>query len=85
VPKCQATEIFAKEVNMARSIIYIKGSYKAEASVSHLPSGKFQGGVVLTRDEDNWREQHKLETTSDTSDEAFDEAKALAHRLLANR
>ena len=70
---------------MARSILYTKGSYKAEASVSHLPSGKFQGVVVLTRDEDNWREQHRIETMSDTSDEAFDEAKALAHRLLANR
>ncbi|MFC3111063.1 hypothetical protein ACFQAT_14220 [Undibacterium arcticum] len=70
---------------MTRSIIYIKGSYKAEASVSHLPSGKYQGVVLLTRDEDSWREQHKIETASDTSDEAFDEAKALAHRLLANR
>lgn len=34
--------------------------------------------------ESNHNEEHLVPVTSDTPQEAFDEAKALAHRILAN-
>lgn len=70
-----------------QSISYTKGGHHASASIIGTDDGRYQGAVVLSHDSvdnDIPTEHHIVPVLSDTQDEAFDEAKALAHRLLAN-
>ena len=65
-------------------IIYTKGIYTATATVRPLDGGKYQGVVSLARDQGDEPEStlYEVESTSSTPEEAFEEAKALAHRIL---
>ncbi|MFP3563920.1 hypothetical protein [Paraburkholderia sp. SIMBA_030] len=68
-------------------ITYTKGIYTATASVRELKKDEFQGVVSLSRDEgdenaDPETTVYEVEATSLTPEEALEEAKALAHRIL---
>lgn len=65
-------------------ITYTKGLYSATASVVPADGGQFRGMVVLSRDEGDELENtaYEVEATSSTEEEALEEAKALAHRIL---
>ncbi|AXE91089.1 hypothetical protein ACTJLC_14935 [Paraburkholderia sp. 22099] len=68
-------------------ITYTKGIYTATASVRELQTDSYQGLVTLTRDEggganDQETTVYEVEATSSTPEEALEEAKALAHRIL---
>ncbi|MFM0335060.1 hypothetical protein [Paraburkholderia fungorum] len=68
-------------------ITYTKGIYTATASVREVEKDQFQGVVTLSRDEgdataDPETTVYEVDTTSSTPEEAFEEAKALAHRIL---
>lgn len=65
-------------------ITYTKGIYTATATVRPLDGGKYQGVVSLARDQGDEPEStlYEVESTSSTPEEAFEEAKALAHRIL---
>ena len=70
---------------MMETIAYRKGKHHANATVVATDDGRFQGAVELSHEiEGIAAERHLVPGGSDTPDEAFDEAKALAHRLLAN-
>lgn len=64
---------------------YTKGNYKAEVDVLELAHDRFQGTVLLKSQSKTGHAEvrHNVETVSSSSVEALDEAKALAHRLLA--
>jgi hypothetical protein len=68
------------------AVTYTKENWKAEADIQRLPNGKFQGVVLITRmgsaAADNT--PRAVNSQSDTPEEALEEAKALAHRLLAD-
>ncbi len=67
------------------TMAYKKGKHHANATVIKTDGGQFQGLVELSHEvEGKQAERHLVPGASDTRDEAFDEAKALAHRLLAN-
>ena len=68
------------------AVRYTKGDRIAEADILELANGKFQGVVLITKAErmSSSQAQHTVATVSDTPHEALEEAKALAHRLLAN-
>ncbi|MEM5438096.1 hypothetical protein [Paraburkholderia diazotrophica] len=65
-------------------VTYTKGLYTATATTRPLDGGKYQGVVSLSRDEGEETEDtvYEVEATSATADEALEEAKALAHRIL---
>jgi hypothetical protein len=65
-------------------VTYTKGLYTATATVRAVDGGKYQGVVALSRDEGDETEDtvYEVEATSATADEALEEAKALAHRIL---
>jgi hypothetical protein len=68
------------------AVTYTKENWKAEADIQRLPDGKFQGVVLITRmgapaDDERPR---TVNTVSETPEEALEEAKALAHRILGN-
>jgi hypothetical protein len=65
-------------------ITYTKGLYTATASVLPVEGGQYRGIVVLARDEGGELENtvYEVEATSTTAEEALEEAKALAHRIL---
>lgn len=66
-------------------VAYKKGAYHAEASIIETADGRFQGIVRLIHPSENsGANQHRVPVASDTREEALDEAKALAHRLLAD-
>lgn len=64
---------------------YTKGNTKAEVDVLKLDHDRFQGTVLLKNQTKTGHTEvrHNVETVSSSSNEALDEAKALAHRLLA--
>jgi hypothetical protein len=67
------------------AVTYTKQSWKAEADIQRLPSGKYQGVVLVTRmgkPED--QPLRAVDSVSDTPEEALEEAKALAHRILGD-
>lgn len=67
------------------SMTYKKGKHHANVVVLQTSDGRFQGEVALSHEvEREHAERHLVPGPSDTPEEAFDEAKALAHRLLAN-
>jgi hypothetical protein len=65
-------------------VTYTKGIYTATATVRTMDDGTFQGVVSLARDdaEDPETTVYEVEATSASEQEALDEAKALAHRIL---
>ncbi|RFU47214.1 hypothetical protein [Paraburkholderia sp. DHOC27] len=65
-------------------VTYTKGLYTATASVVSAEGGQYRGVVVLARDEGGELENtaYEVEATSTTEEEALEEAKALAHRIL---
>lgn len=65
--------------------IYTKGNFKAEVDVLILGNDRFQGTVLLKNQTKTGHTEvrHNVGTVSSSSNEALDEAKALAHRLLA--
>ena len=67
-------------------ITYTKGIYTATASIREVQSDTWQGVVTLARDEGDVTDQettvYEVDATSSTPEEALEEAKALAHRIL---
>lgn len=65
------------------AITYTKGERVAEVDIRQLADEKFQG-VVLLRVAGSAGDEppHCVPTLTDTPEEALEEAKALAHRLL---
>jgi hypothetical protein len=63
---------------------YTKGLYTATATVREAEGGKYQGIVSLARDEGDEVENtiYEVEGMSASAQEALEEAKALAHRIL---
>ncbi|MDR5778184.1 hypothetical protein QCE63_01925 [Caballeronia sp. LZ065] len=63
---------------------YTKGIYTAKIGVRAIDDGQFQGLVSLTRDdgEDTEATLHEVEAASSNEEEALNEARALAHRIL---
>ncbi|MES2536351.1 MAG: hypothetical protein V4632_10820 [Pseudomonadota bacterium] len=68
------------------AVTYTKEHWKVEADIQRLTGGKFQGVVLLTRMNDPTFDEppRMVNVVSDTPEEALDEAKALAHRVLAD-
>ncbi|SNS14077.1 hypothetical protein SAMN06265795_101209 [Noviherbaspirillum humi] len=66
------------------AITYTKGDKRIEADIQRLAGGKYQGVVLITGQESRSADgaQHLTEALSDSPEEALEEAKALAHRLL---
>lgn len=64
--------------------IYTKGIYTATIGVRPTDDGQFQGVVSLTKDDGKQPEPktYDVAATSLSEDEALEEARALAHRLL---
>lgn len=69
------------------AVTYTKENWKAEADIQLLPNGKFQGVVLITRMGSSATDAtpSSVNAESDTPEEALEEAKALAHRLLADK
>lgn len=65
-------------------VTYTKGLYTAIATVRPVEGGAYRGAVTLSRDEGGELEDtlYEVEATSTTEEEALEEAKALAHRIL---
>ena len=65
-------------------VTYTKGIYTAVATVRDLNGGQYQGLVSLARDDGEALENsvYEVDTLSGTPEEALEEAKALAHRIL---
>ncbi len=68
------------------AVTYTKQDWKAEADIQRLPDGTYQGVVLLTRmgSPDADSVPQTVNSVSETPEEALEEAKALAHRLLAD-
>ena len=68
------------------AVTYTKQDWKAEADIQRLPNGKFQGVVLITRMGNAAADDtpRTVNNASDTPEEALEEAKALAHRLLGD-
>ena len=65
-------------------VTYTKGLYTAIAAIRPADGGAYRGVVTLSRDEGGELEDtlYEVEATSTTEEEALEEAKALAHRIL---
>jgi hypothetical protein len=65
-------------------VTYTKGIYTATATVRTVEGDQYQGVVTLERDDGGEQEStvYEVEATSATPEEALEEAKALAHRIL---
>jgi len=65
-------------------VTYTKGLYTATATVRPEEGGRYRGIVSLARDEGEELENtvYEVEATSATEEEALEEAKGLAHRIL---
>lgn len=65
-------------------VTYTKGIYTAIATVRDVSSTQYQGIVSLARDDGEALENsvYEVDTLSGTPEEAMEEAKALAHRIL---
>ena len=67
------------------AVRYTKAQWVAQADIQELEGGKFQGVVLLAKENGavSNEAQHTVPTIADSAEEALEEAKALAHRLLA--
>ena len=65
-------------------VTYTKGIYTAVATVRDVNGTQYQGVVSLARDDGETPENtvYEVEAVSSTPEEALEEAKALAHRIL---
>lgn len=65
-------------------ITYTKGIYTAVATAREMDRGLYQGVVSLARDDGEGLENtvYEVDGASGTPEEALEEAKALAHRIL---
>ncbi|MGF6753063.1 hypothetical protein [Paraburkholderia sp. GAS334] len=65
-------------------VTYTKGIYTAIATVRDVEGDEYKGVVSLSRDDGDEQENtvYEVEATSATPEEALEEAKALAHRIL---
>ncbi|MDN7747579.1 hypothetical protein QZM78_26400 [Burkholderia multivorans] len=63
---------------------FTKGIYTVKAHTRKADGGQFEGYVILTRDEGDTPDNtvYEVGATSSSEEEAFEEAKALAHRIL---
>ncbi|SAL04734.1 hypothetical protein AWB78_07117 [Caballeronia calidae] len=63
---------------------YTKGIYTATIGIRAIDGGKYQGLVSLARDdgEDTDATLYEVEAVSENEEEALNEARALAHRIL---
>lgn len=68
------------------AVKYTKADWVAEADIQKLADGKFQGVVLLAHKTDPSikESQYTVDGVSDVPEEALDEAKALAHRILGD-
>ena len=68
------------------AVTYTKQDWKAEADIQRLSDGTYQGVVLLTRMGHPGADTapQTVNSVSETPEEALEEAKALAHRLLAD-
>jgi hypothetical protein len=68
------------------AVTYTKQDWKAEADIQRLADGTYQGVVLLTRMGTPGADSapQTVNSVSETPEEALEEAKALAHRLLAD-
>jgi hypothetical protein len=68
------------------AVKYKKAEWTAEADIQRLDGGKYQGVVLITHESgaEGKQAQHTVASLSDTPQEALDEAKALAHRILGD-
>jgi hypothetical protein len=67
--------------------IYTKGIYTATIGAHAVDGGEFRGVVTLVRDDGEFDEesepkQYDVAATSLSEEEALEEARALAHRIL---
>lgn len=68
------------------AVTYTKLGWKAEADIQRLSDGHYQGVVLISREgsrPDDNPQPRAVDAVSETAEEALEEAKALAHRLLA--
>lgn len=66
------------------AVRYTKAQWVAQADIQELADGKYQGVVLITQENGVAHEaQHTVAAAADSPEEALEEAKALAHRLLA--
>lgn len=67
------------------AVTYTKDVWKAEADIQRLDNGRYQGVVLLTRQDGGSQDEtpHLVHSLCESPEEALEEAKALAHRLLA--
>lgn len=68
------------------AVKYTKADWIAQADIQERDDGKFQGVVLISHEQGAKSEevQHTVEAASDSPEEALEQAKALAHRILAN-
>jgi hypothetical protein len=83
----EKSETFGRRSDAMDDITYTKGIYTATASIRDIGQDTWQGVVTLARDEgdesvDQETTLYEVDATSSTPEEALEEAKALAHRIL---
>jgi hypothetical protein len=68
------------------ALTYRKASWRAEVGAEELPSGKFQGLVLMFHDDapSKPRAEHRTVDVFDTTDGAVEEAAVLAQHVLGN-
>lgn len=68
------------------AVKYTKADWVAQADIQKLDDGRFQGVVLVSHEHGSRSEeaQHTAEAPSDSPEQALEQAKALAHRLLAD-
>lgn len=68
------------------AIKYTKADWVAQADIQERDDGKFQGVVLISHEQGPKSEQaqHTVDDASDSPEEALEQAKALAHRILAD-
>ncbi|MGE5651128.1 hypothetical protein [Noviherbaspirillum sp. UKPF54] len=67
------------------AVKYTKANWVAQADIQELAHGKYRGVVMISRESGAGSDdaEHTVDAISDSPEEALEEAKALAHRLLA--
>jgi hypothetical protein len=72
------------EEHAMEDVTYTKGIYTATAATRPVDGGQYQGLVSLSRDDGEELENsvYEVDGASGTPEEALEEAKALAHRIL---
>lgn len=69
------------------AVKYTKANWVAQADIQEAADGKYRGVVMISRatgtGSSTDEAEHTVNAASDSPQEALEEAKALAHRLLA--